>query len=115
MKNKVNDEAVDNTKIVMTDEITGAEYVVERFLPVPKYDLSDLVGIEDPENDKTYYEGHISHIEITIEDHPKDGLLYTIQYELNYGDQVVDEDEIVYKVPDEVEFERTSTIPTCLK
>lgn len=87
------------SKILVKDEKTGSTVVKEMYLPVPQYELGEVVGFLSYRQDPAviYDEGTITGYDIHVLHDPKTGGFFTkIEYTIDDGMFVADEDEIEY-------------------
>lgn len=98
------------TKIVVKDAKTSIDYIKTIYLPVPLYELGEVVAFKLPQYD-TLFDGVITGFEIFARhDEKEDAVIYEILYNIDYDMYEIVESEVVCNYPnDKKEFDVLGT------
>lgn len=81
-------------KYLDTDADTGSTVIREHSLPIPYYDIGDVVSFQSPNG--TVTEGHITGYAISVLDVPSQPHLVTqTMYTINDGADEIMEDDVI--------------------
>lgn len=97
------------TKILETNELTGASVIREMVLPVPHYELGATVGftLVNKETKEGVVTGYEIHVMLGKDDDINEQILYSI----NQGEYELVEEEIDYYYPEGSDAQGCQEIP----